>query len=254
MLANFPILAFIGVTDLDAAATFYGGTLGLRRTDQIPGMVAVFDAGGTSLRVTVVPGHVPSPATVAGWSVPDIAAMAASLRDHGITLLRYDGLDADELGVWAAPGGDRVCWFHDPAGNVLSLTEFARRSPTRAREVAPVLPVRSVEAALARFVKLGFAVSAFKEPGRNEEPLYGFAERDGVHFHVAHVQDLDPSTSIVSVYLYVEDADALHSEWTESGVEGRLHEPTTTGYGLREGAYVDPDGNLIRYGSFVGSA
>jgi hypothetical protein len=50
-------------------------------------------------------------------------------------------------------------------------------------------------------------------------------------------------------YLYVDDADALHAEW--SSIEGRHHRPEDTPYGLREGAFVDPDGNLLRYGSPV---
>lgn len=28
-------------------------------------------------------------------------------------------------GVWTTPGGDQVAWFHDPDGNVLSLTQLA---------------------------------------------------------------------------------------------------------------------------------
>ena len=60
---------------------------------------------------------------------------------------------------------------------------------------------------------------------------------------------MDPKTTLVSVYVYVSDADARYTEWSSSGVEGRFHQPTDTDYGLREGAYVDPDGNLLRYGS-----
>jgi predicted enzyme related to lactoylglutathione lyase len=30
----------------------------------------------------------------------------------------------DPFGVWTTPGGDRIAWFTDPDGNVLSLTEF----------------------------------------------------------------------------------------------------------------------------------
>jgi hypothetical protein len=47
-------------------------------------------------------------------------------------------------------------------------------------------------------------------------------------------------------YLYVDDADALHGEW--SSVEGRRHRPEDTPTGFTK-AYVDPDGNLLRYGS-----
>ena len=108
--------------------------------------------------------------------------------------------------------------------------------------VAPVLPTRDVPAALVRYGRLGFAVSAYDD-------AYGFAERDDVSLHLCRVQRINPRTTLVAVYLHVADADDLHAEWSAAGVEGRLHVPRDTDYGLREGAYVDPDGNLLRYGS-----
>ena len=51
------------------------------------------------------------------------------------------------------------------------------------------------------------------------------------------------------MYLYVDDADLLYDEWSASGIEGRLVPPTDTDYGLREGACLDRDANLIRFGS-----
>lgn len=251
MLCDAPFIGFVPVRDLAAATTFYTETLGLRTLEEIPGMATVLDAGGTIVRITAVTDHSPIPSTVAGWSVPDIEATARSLVEHGVELLRFDGLAADAAGIWTAPSGDRVCWFRDPSGNVLSLTEPVRRIPTRAREVAPVLPVRSVGAALDRLAKLGFTVSAFGPPNADEEAFYGFAQRNSVHLHVGRVDNVDPHTSTVSIYLYVDDANALHTEWSAAGVEGRFHPPHATDYGLLEGAYVDPDGNLIRYGSFV---
>ncbi|GIG86672.1 VOC family protein [Plantactinospora endophytica] len=41
----------------------------------------------------------------------------------------------------------------------------------------------------------------------------------------------------------------MHVEWAGSGVEGRLGEVRDTPYGLREFAFVDPDGTLHRVGS-----
>jgi hypothetical protein len=111
-------------------------------------------------------------------------------------------------------------------------------------EVAPVLPVRDVPAALARYAALGFDTRIY--PGGD---FYGYLEWGGVHLHLSLVERLDPRRSNVSVYLYVDDADALHDTWLASGVEGHFHEPRDTDYGLREGAYVDPDGNLLRFGS-----
>ncbi|MGH8970778.1 MAG: bleomycin resistance protein [Actinomycetes bacterium] len=111
--------------------------------------------------------------------------------------------------------------------------------------VAPVLPTRDVPAALARYEKLGFAV----DPYGDGDDGYSFVNRGDVWLHLCRVDDVDPRTTMVSVYLYVGDADALYAEWSGSGVEGRFDEPTDTDYGLREGAYIDPDGNLLRYGS-----
>jgi hypothetical protein len=70
--------------------------------------------------------------------------------------------------------------------------------------------------------------------------------------------DVDPFGSIAGCYLYVDDADALFSEWSALGLpsEGipRLHgRPEDSDYGLREFALVDLDGNLLRVGSFIDS-
>ncbi len=73
--------------------------------------------------------------------------------------------------------------------------------------------------------------------------------RDGVELHVGEVETLDPTANTVSVYLFVADADQLHTEWAAASVDGRLQAPTDTDYGLREGHHVDPDGNVLRFGS-----
>lgn len=113
------------------------------------------------------------------------------------------------------------------------------------QSMAAVLPVTSVESASAHYRQLGFSTQAF-------DAAYGYAERSGVSLHLAQMEGLDPLTNTSAVYLFVDDADALHAEWTSSGAHGRFHPPTTTDYGLREAAHVDPDGNLLRYGSPIG--
>ncbi len=109
--------------------------------------------------------------------------------------------------------------------------------------VAPVLPVRHLAEAVACYKRLGFAVQLF------EGGDYAFASRGEVNLHLATVERNEPDKSTVAVFLYVSDAHALHDEWTEVVVEGRLVPPVDTDYGLVEGAYVDPDGNLLRFGS-----
>ena len=124
MLTTNDVIAFSATTDLARARTFYEGVLGLHVVDE-NAFACVFDANGTMLRVTAVaqvarPGY-----TVLGWSVTDIAATVTELEARGITFARYDGMDQDAQGVWTTPNGDRIAWFADLDGNVLSLTQFS---------------------------------------------------------------------------------------------------------------------------------
>lgn len=96
---------------------------------------------------------------------------------------------------------------------------------------------------------LGFEADAYDEAGADGAPVYGFLRRDDVHIHLARVDELDPRTSMSACYLYVSDADALFAAWKALAPPGRLSAPQDTPYGLREFAYVDPNGNLMRVGS-----
>ncbi|KAA0596761.1 putative glyoxalase superfamily protein PhnB [Azospirillum lipoferum] len=116
--------------------------------------------------------------------------------------------------------------------------------------VAPILPVRDVRAALAHYWQLGFTVTAYDDDAA--DPVYGFLDWGGVSLHLTRVPDLDPERSVVACYLYVSDADALHTAWTAAKVGGRLTAVSDTPYGLREFAHIDPDGNLLRVGAEAG--
>ncbi|MFZ0129784.1 MAG: VOC family protein [Candidatus Dormiibacterota bacterium] len=118
------LIAFVPTTDLPRAREFYLEILGLRMAEESP-FACVFDANGTMLRLTPVRKLSRVRYTVLGWGVGDIAAAAAWLAAAGVTLLRYRGMDVDEHGIWTSPSGDRVAWFEDPDGNLLSLTQFA---------------------------------------------------------------------------------------------------------------------------------
>jgi predicted enzyme related to lactoylglutathione lyase len=115
-------------------------------------------------------------------------------------------------------------------------------------KLAAVLPVADVRRALRHYSALGFETSAYDD-GEVDEPYYGFARRGEADLHFSRVDRLDAATNTSAVYLYVDDAEALYTEWRTAGVGGRLHRPEATDYGLREGAHVDLDGNLLRFGS-----
>lgn len=119
-------ITFIITRDRAKAIAFYRDVLGFPLVSQDM-FAAVFDLNGTMLRISDVETHKPTPHTVLGWDVPDIAAAAKTLAAKGVTFNIYEGFGQDELGIWTSPASDaRVAWFRDPDGNVLSLTEFRR--------------------------------------------------------------------------------------------------------------------------------
>ena len=123
VLGSCPIVAFVATRDAGRARTFYRDTLGLRLVSE-DRFAVVFDANGTTLRVSIVQELAPAKYTVLGWLVPDIVASARRLQLLGVELERFGFMEQDEFGIWRAPGGARVGWFKDPDGNVLSITQF----------------------------------------------------------------------------------------------------------------------------------
>lgn len=116
------LVAFAATADLERSHAFYGGVLGLERTEASP-FANAYDVAGTQLRVTLVERVIAAPYTVLGFSVDDVAA---ALRAHGLEPLRYDALDQDADGIWRAPSGTRIAWFADPDGNTLSFSRSPR--------------------------------------------------------------------------------------------------------------------------------
>jgi catechol 2,3-dioxygenase-like lactoylglutathione lyase family enzyme len=123
-LANSPIMAFIATTQPEQARIFYGEKLGLLLQADTP-FAFVVSAPNATLRIQKVQSFTPQPFTVLGWKVENIRASIEQLQTNGIVLERHDGMNQDDHGIWLSPAGARVCWFKDPDGNVLSLTQDA---------------------------------------------------------------------------------------------------------------------------------
>jgi catechol 2,3-dioxygenase-like lactoylglutathione lyase family enzyme len=104
---------------------------------------------------------------------------------------------------------------------------------------SPVFPVRDLERALDHYRALGFLVS--RHGGG-----YGFAAWRGLELHLSVVPEHDPLRSAAAVFLHVPDADEVAAAWAG---EPRTGPPVDTSYGIREGWHIDPDGNLLRFGS-----
>jgi catechol 2,3-dioxygenase-like lactoylglutathione lyase family enzyme len=112
------------------------------------------------------------------------------------------------------------------------------------RKFAPAFPVGDLAASLAHYARLGFTTSEYT--GDSAAGGYGFARRDGVELHLGTVPT-GRATSPATAYLYVDDADGLAAEWRAAGADVRP--PEDTPWGQREGVMIDPDGNIIRFGS-----
>ena len=120
--ATAKIVTFLCTRDRATAKAFYGGTLGLTLTSE-DDYAVVFDANGTTLRISPVKELKPQPFTVLGWHVADVPATVKALNAAGVAFERYEFLAQDELGIWS-PGGDvHVAWFKDPDGNLLSVSD-----------------------------------------------------------------------------------------------------------------------------------
>lgn len=122
MLGSHKIIAFIQITDVDKARAFYEGVLGLRFVKD-DGFAAVFDANGIMVRAAKMKEFIPLQSTVLGWEVADIGAMVQELQKKGLHFEVFGFFKQDELGIWTAPTGDKVAWFKDPDGNILSVSQ-----------------------------------------------------------------------------------------------------------------------------------
>ncbi|GAB4082541.1 hypothetical protein GCU67_11245 [Modestobacter muralis] len=102
---------------------------------------------------------------------------------------------------------------------------------------SPVLPVADLERSLAHYAALGFLTS-------RHDDTYGFAAWSGLELHLT----VAPRAGTAEVFLHVPDTDAVAAHLQSVGV-GSTTMPVDMDYGIREGSHVDPDGNLLRFGS-----
>lgn len=118
------VVTFLIATKTDAAISFYRDALGLKflRND---GFALVFDMDGVMLRIVSAKEFTPAQHTVLGWESTDIAATVDEIAAKGVAFTRYPNMGQDERGICTFPNGDKVAWFKDPDGNVLSISQHA---------------------------------------------------------------------------------------------------------------------------------
>jgi catechol 2,3-dioxygenase-like lactoylglutathione lyase family enzyme len=121
MLSESRLMGLVPTTDRARARRFYQDVLGLRLVGD-DGFALVFEVGCATLRVVDSGPFRPQPFTLVGWQVTDLTPVVAGLVAQGVELARFAELPQDEAGIWTAPSGERVAWFRDPDGNLLSVS------------------------------------------------------------------------------------------------------------------------------------
>jgi len=116
------VVTFLLTSDPATALTFYRDTLGLKfvRDD---GFALVFDMHGVMLRIAKAPQFTPAQHTVLGWEVEDILVAQEGLLRKDVTFEVYPNMGQDERAICTFPNGDKVAWFKDPDGNLLSISQ-----------------------------------------------------------------------------------------------------------------------------------
>jgi len=122
MLGSTNIVAFVPINNSEKARAFYEGVLGLRFVKD-DGFALVFDANGIMVRAAKMKEVNPAQFTVLGWQVKDIENVVRALQKKGVHFEIFGFFKQDDLGIWTAPTGDKVAWFKDPDGNILSVSQ-----------------------------------------------------------------------------------------------------------------------------------
>lgn len=122
MLGATDIVAFVPITDAEKAHAFYEEIIGLRFIKD-DGFAMVFDANGIMVRMAKMKEFTPAQSTILGWQVADIENVVRGLQKKGVHFEIFGFFKQDDLGIWTAPTGDKVAWFKDPDGNMLSLSQ-----------------------------------------------------------------------------------------------------------------------------------
>ncbi|MBL8538267.1 MAG: VOC family protein [Hyphomonadaceae bacterium] len=124
MLAKSTLTALIGTTKPAIAKAFYQDTLGLKFVSEDQ-FASIFETANARIRVSHTPTVAPAPYAVLSFDVADMGKAVDALVAKGVAFARFPFLVQDAKGIWSAPDGTKVAWFHDPDLNLLSLVQPA---------------------------------------------------------------------------------------------------------------------------------
>lgn len=111
--------------------------------------------------------------------------------------------------------------------------------PPHCRSIMPILPTTDMARTSAFYRSLGFAMHPYDDE-------FLMTSRDAIEIAFSLNPEHDPRKTAGCIYVRVTSADALHEQW--KGIEG-VKEPKNQDYRMRDLPVIDPDNNLILFGS-----
>ena len=122
MVGATMVVATVPVTDLTAAKTFYGETLGLTLLWENP-VSARFRCGEASELSIFMRPPITTEHTLAHFEVSDIEAVVGDLEAKGVAFIDYSDGPLATTGHIAQLGPARAAWFRDLDGTTLGLRQ-----------------------------------------------------------------------------------------------------------------------------------
>lgn len=114
-------------------------------------------------------------------------------------------------------------------------------------QTIPILLSKDLAQTAAEYRSLSFNVDEKHAPRG-----YLIATLDDVEIHFSIAHDLDPKTNQSMCYIRTDEVDAIHMLWKLARIKSdtipRLEPIHDMPWGMREFAFVDSSGNLIRVG------
>lgn len=125
MLDRFEVATRLPARDLDRARAWYADKLGMTPSEERPGGLLYRCAGGTKFALFASAGEPSGTHTQMAFTVDDLEAVVATLRERGVVFEEYDfttGGIADIDGNYPSVGtGERGAWFRDSEGNLVGI-------------------------------------------------------------------------------------------------------------------------------------
>lgn len=125
MLHQHRFQATLPVSDVQRARKFYEETLGFPMGVEEPGGVLYQSARGSRFQLFASQGKPSGEHTQGGWTVDDIQAEVARLRDRGVVFEEYDFPGLKTVDGIAQTAAGQYAWFKDSEGNLLGIAQPA---------------------------------------------------------------------------------------------------------------------------------